>query len=142
MPMAAGYADARTPAAASGDATITVAIERAHACGNFGPGATPPRRSVLGPHGIGNSGASAGTGGHDGFESFAGQRRSTPTTSAGEAVRIRVRVPPPNGCRGPLPLPTRQVVTEDRPRLAAELVVVAATSEPRLSSLAVPPTCP
>ena len=82
--------------------------------GYLGPGATPPHRSALGPHRIGNSGASAGTGGDDGFESFAGQRRSTPTTSDGEAVRIRVRVSPPDGCRGPLPLPTRQVVAEDR----------------------------
>jgi hypothetical protein len=41
-------------------------------------------------------------------------------------------------CRTPLGLPTRQVVTEDRPHPPAELMTIAAPPEPRSSSPAVP----
>jgi hypothetical protein len=37
---------------------------------------------------------------------------------------------------------TRQAVTEDGPHRPAELVTIAATPAPGLSSPAVPPTCP
>jgi hypothetical protein len=50
--------------------------------------------SALGPHGIGNRWSLAGTSGHGGQEEAAGHHAFPPTTSAGEAARKRLRIPP------------------------------------------------
>jgi hypothetical protein len=87
--------------------TTTVDVHGRRAVGSAHPeladGASQARGSssswsVLGPHGVGNRWSSAGTSGQRRRISIAGQRPFTVSTSAGEAARRWVRIPPPPPC--------------------------------------------
>ena len=76
------------------------------------------RRSVLGPHRIGNLRIRADTGGHDRYEGIPGHGTFSPTTSAAGTIWRRVRIPPGGGRVCTLTNEAGVILNEPRDRLS------------------------